>query len=106
MNRRYRVIETSLAFDDYINITEHIGQWTGDWPLAVRTVDLIHEYIKGMRDTPHRGNKHDDLRPGLCIVPFRERTTIAFEIDDTAMVVSILRVFYGGQDYETLMHGS
>ncbi len=103
MNRRYRVIETSLAFDDYIKITEHIGQWTDDWPLAVGTVELIREYIKGMSDTPHRGTKRDDLRPGLRIVPFRKRTIIAFEIDDTAMVVSILRVFYGGQDYEAVM---
>ncbi len=103
MNRRYRVIETSLAFDDYIKITEHIGQWTDDWPLAVRTVELIREYIKGMRDTPHRGTKRDDLRPGLRIVPFRKRTAIAFEIDESERTVAILRVFYGGQDYEAAM---
>ena len=103
MSRRYRVVEKPSVFTDYINIADHIERWTDDRPLAVRTVELIREYIKGMRDTPHRGNKRDDLRPGLRIVTFRKRTAIAFEIDETERTVAILRVFYGGQDYEAAM---
>ena len=103
MSKRYRVDEKPSVFADYINIAEHIERWTDDHQLAIRTVGLIREYIKGLRDTPHRGTKRDDLRPGLRIVSFRKRAVIAFQIDDTKMVVSILRVFYGGQDYEAMM---
>jgi plasmid stabilization system protein ParE len=40
------------------------------------------------------------------MVPFRKRTAIAFEIDETKRMVMILRVFYGGQDYEGVMRDS
>jgi plasmid stabilization system protein ParE len=103
VSRLYRVVEKPSVFTDYINIVDHIERWTDDRPLAVRTVELIREYIKGMRDTPHRGTRRDDLRPGLRIVPFRKRTAIVFEIDETERTVAILRVFYGGQDYEAMM---
>jgi plasmid stabilization system protein ParE len=36
-------------------------------------------------------------------VPFKRRTAIAIEIDDDARMVTVLRVFYGGQDYEAVM---
>jgi hypothetical protein len=39
----------------------------------------------------------------LRIVPFKKRTAIAFEVDDARKVVTILRVFYGGQDYEAIL---
>jgi len=103
VSRRYRVVEKPSVFTDYINIADHIERWTNDRPLAIRTVELIRDYIKGMRDTPHRGTRRDDLRPGLRIVAFRKRTAIAFEIDETERTVAILRVFFGGQDYEAAM---
>jgi toxin ParE1/3/4 len=40
----------------------------------------------------------DDIRPGLRIVGFERRVTIAFSVDDGR--VTILRVFYGGRDWE------
>jgi len=41
------------------------------------------------------------LRPGLRVTHFKKRTVIAFAAD--AQQVSIIGVFYGGQDYETLL---
>jgi len=103
VSRRYRIIETEAAFSDYIRIAEHIARWTEDWSLADRTVDAIRDYIKGMCDTPHRGTKRDDIRSGLRIVPFRKRAAIALEINEATRTVAILRVFYGGEDYETVL---
>ena len=40
----------------------------------------------------------DDLRPGLRITGFRRRVTVAFSVDEDR--VMILRLFYGGQDWE------
>ena len=41
------------------------------------------------------------MRPGLRITHYKKRAVIAFDVD--ADVVSIIGVFYGGQDYETIL---
>lgn len=99
----YRVEEKPDVFLDYIAIAEHVERWTEDRALADRTVDAIRAFIKSLREIPHRGTKRDDLRPGLRIVPFKKRSAIAIEIDDDAKIVTVLRVFYGGQDYEAVL---
>ena len=48
-----------------------------------------------------RGMARDDLRPGLRVVGFRRRVTIAFAI--TEETVEILGIYYGGRDYEALL---
>jgi plasmid stabilization system protein ParE len=48
---------------------------------------------------PLRGTCRDDIRPGLRITNYKKRTVIAFNVD--AELVSIIGVFYAGQDYET-----
>jgi plasmid stabilization system protein ParE len=101
--KRYRVEEKPDVFYDYLAIAAHIERWTDDRALADRTVDTIRDFIKSLRTAPHRGTKRDDLRRGLRIVPFKKRTAIAIEIDDEAQVVTVLRVFYGGQDYEAVL---
>lgn len=50
---------------------------------------------------PHRGTRRDDIRSGLCITNYKKRSVIAFAVD--AEQVSIIGVFYGGQDYETAL---
>jgi toxin ParE1/3/4 len=45
---------------------------------------------------PERGTRRDDLRPGLRIVGYRRRVTIAFHVGDDS--VTIDRVLYGGRD--------
>lgn len=101
--KTWRVAEKPEVLTDYRMIAEHIERWTEDRALADRTVDAIRAFIKGLAVTPHRGTRRDDLRPGLRIVPFRKRTAIAIEIDEAAAVVTVLRVFYGGQDYEAVL---
>ena len=43
----------------------------------------------------------DDVRPGLRTTNYRKRTIIAFSVD--AERVSIIGIFYGGQNYETIL---
>ena len=101
--RRYRVAEKPDVLGDYKAIAAHVEGWTGDRALADRTVDAIRGFIRSLADVPHRGTRRDDLRMGLRIVPIGKRTAIAFEVDDAARIVTILRVFYGGQDYDAVM---
>ncbi len=50
---------------------------------------------------PLRGTRRDDIRPGLRITNHRKRTVIAFSVAKS--VVSILGMYYGGQDYESML---
>ena len=43
----------------------------------------------------------DDVRPGPRITNYKKRAVIAFDVDNE--LVSIIGVFYGGQDYETIL---
>lgn len=45
---------------------------------------------------PARGNRYDDIRPGLRIIGYRRQATIAFVVRETDVI--ILRVFRRGVD--------
>lgn len=66
--------------------------------IAQRYTDAIVNHCEELRTFPHRGNQRDDIRPGLRITNYRKRPVIAFTVD--AKQVSILGIFYGGQDFE------
>jgi plasmid stabilization system protein ParE len=69
--------------------------------IAERYTSAIITYCEGLRTFPQRGTHRDDIRPGLRITNYKGRTVIAFDV--AAELVSIIGVFYGGQDYETLL---
>jgi toxin ParE1/3/4 len=69
--------------------------------IAERYINAIIEYCEGLGNFPHRVIRRDDIRPDLHITNYKGRTVIAFAVD--AELVSIIGVFYGGQDYETLL---
>jgi toxin ParE1/3/4 len=70
-------------------------------PRANRFVGEIITYCLGLSTFPMRGTLREDIRPGLRLVGFRRRVTIAFHVTDTEVI--ILGVFYGGQDVETIL---
>ena len=69
--------------------------------IAQRYTDAIVTHCEELLTFPHRGNQRDDIRPGLRITNYRKRAVIAFAVD--AKQVFILGVFYGGQDFETVL---
>lgn len=103
--RCYEVVEKPDVVDDYIRIAVHIERWTQDRELADRTVDRIRDFVKGLAETPHRGRRRDDLLAGLRIATFGRRTAVAFRVDEDQTQVIVLRVFYGGEDYEAVLGG-
>ena len=48
----------------------------------------------------------DDIRPGLRTSSYKKRAVIATYVDDETQQITILGVFYGGQDYDTILSGS
>ncbi|MBX9716727.1 MAG: type II toxin-antitoxin system RelE/ParE family toxin [Burkholderiaceae bacterium] len=71
---------------------------------AERYTEAIVSLCEGLSEFPHRGTPRDDIRPGLRTTNHKGRTVIAFALDDASLHVSILGVYYGGQDYEAAMH--
>lgn len=55
---------------------------------------------EGLALFPLRGMPRKDIRPGLRVTHHKGRTVIAYAVDANARTVSILGVFYGGQDHE------
>lgn len=82
------------AIEDYIAIA------SGFPAAAARFVDGIVAYCESFETFPERGTRRDDLLPGLRIIGYRKSVTVAFRVSADAQVVSVVGVFYGGQDYE------
>lgn len=96
----YRVVFSPDAQDQLAELYHYIAEAASP-DIAVQYTEAIVSYCESLRTFPHRGTMRDDVRPGLRITNYRRRAVIAFDVD--AEVVSILGVFYGGQDYETIL---
>jgi toxin ParE1/3/4 len=56
-----------------------------------------------LRGSPEQGRARPDLGSGLRLVPFGRSVVVVYQVVGDA--IEILRIFYGGQDYETIMSG-
>lgn len=86
------------ALDDWI--TEKASR-----DVAQRFVSAILDRIDGILVLPRAGRARDDIRPGLRTTTFKKRTLIAYEVDESSgdLVVNVLGVFHGGQDWEAAL---
>jgi len=72
---------------------------------AKRFIDGIVEQCDRLDAFPFRGVSREDIRPGLRTMAFR-RVVIAYFVETRRLepgLVTIAGVFYGGQDYETIL---
>jgi toxin ParE1/3/4 len=69
--------------------------------IAAKYTDAIVEQCESLATFPLRGTRRDDIRPGLRVFGFRRRVSIAFQVKGEE--VTILGVFYGGQDFEAVL---
>jgi len=61
----------------------------------------LEAYCLDFSHASERGHRRDDIRLGLRIVGFERRMTIAFSVGERAVI--ILRIFYGGQNWEEML---
>lgn len=99
----YRVLFTPEAVEQLAALDRFLSR-TAIPDVATDYVERIVAHCESLAEFPHRGTRRDDIRPGIRTVHFRKRVAIAFHADDPAKTVSILGVFYGGQDYESLLN--
>jgi len=87
------------AIEDYITLA-------GSPRTAIRYVDGIISYCESLTAFPLRGTTRDDIMAGLRTTNYRHSAVIAFTVDGSTKIVSILGVFYGGQNFEAVLTDS
>ena len=102
--KTYAVAFAPEAEDDLAELYDYIAEH-GSPVTALRYTEAIVMYCESLSSSPHRGNRRDDVRPGLRLTNYKHRAVIAFEVDDMAAIVTVLGVFYGGRDYEDALGG-
>jgi len=95
----YRVVFAPEAEEQLLALYRYIARAASP-NIAARYTNAIVDYCARFDQLPLRGTKRDDIRQGLRITNYKKRAVIAFSVDGDT--VSILGVYYGGQDYESM----
>ncbi|WP_400767259.1 type II toxin-antitoxin system RelE/ParE family toxin [Methylosinus sporium] len=98
--RRRAIVFSPEARDDILQIYDWIEERAGS-DVALAYIGRLETYCRGFDMASERGRRRDDLRPGLRAVGFERRVTIAFFVEEER--VTILRLFYGGKDWEAAL---
>jgi toxin ParE1/3/4 len=69
--------------------------------IAESYTGAIVERCEQLGEMAFTGIARDDIRRGMRTAFFRKRVVIAYSVE--AKVVTILAIFHGGQDYESLL---
>ncbi len=96
-----RIVEISQdASTDLTKLYDWIAEAASP-ALALSYIERLEDYCKGFDLASERGHLREDIRPGLRIVGFERRVTIAFTVEDNRVI--ILRLFYGGQNWTEIL---
>jgi plasmid stabilization system protein ParE len=98
---KYRVVFSPEAEEQLAGLYRYIAAAASP-SVAARYTEAILSYCESLCTFPHRGTLRDDVRPGLRVTHYKKRAVIAFDV--TADLVSIIGVFYGGQNFEAALH--
>lgn len=92
-----------MAEDDLLSLYDYIAVQAGR-RTAGDYIARIEAACMSLRNAPLRGTPRDDIKPGLRVIGFERRAVIAFRVVRSEVV--IVRVFYGGRDYERILRSS
>ena len=98
--RKYKVVFRPRAAQDLVDLFWNINEQAGP-DIAGAYVARIEAACSMLSVFPRRGTQRNDLAQGMRVVGFERRAVIAFRVEGSQ--VRIIRVFYGGQDYERIL---
>lgn len=101
--KKFEVSFRPLAEADLFGLYRFIAEEAGH-EVAGAYIDRIEAACLALETFPQRGTRRDDIRRGLRAIGFERRATIVFQVKRTHVV--IVRIFYGGQDYERALRGA
>ncbi|MEH0020839.1 MAG: type II toxin-antitoxin system RelE/ParE family toxin [Desulfobacter sp.] len=102
--KKYDVYLMPSAIEDLERLYDYIAEQSGFPERAWSYIEKLKIACQKLETSPLRGQKRDDLMTGLRIYPLDKNAIAAFLIDETQNAVRILDIFYGGQDYDAIMH--
>lgn len=98
----HKVVFAPEAQADLLDLYDTIAEEGGE-ERALAYVERVQAACLGLQTFPERGQRWDDIRPGLRVIGFERRAAIAFHVD--AQRVTIVRILYGGRDLEKAFSG-
>lgn len=101
--KTYEVGFRPLAEADLFGLYRHVAKDSGG-AAAGAYIDRLEAACLALETFPERGTRRDDIRPGLRTMGFERRATIVFQVLEAEVV--IVRILYGGRDYERLLRNS
>jgi toxin ParE1/3/4 len=101
--KKFDISFRPLAEADLFRVYRYIAKEAGP-DVAGAYIERIEAACRALETFPERGARRDDIRSGLRIIGFERRATIVFQVNRTEVV--IVRIFYGGQDYEHALRGT
>ncbi|MBW4505801.1 MAG: type II toxin-antitoxin system RelE/ParE family toxin [Scytonematopsis contorta HA4267-MV1] len=101
--KQYNVIFSPRAEEQLGSLYAYIAENGGE-ERAESYINGIITFCQGLSTFPERGTKRDDLRPGLRVIGYAKRATIAFSVTTDRVIIH--GIFYGGQDYDSLIQES
>ena len=69
--------------------------------IATKYMENLDDFLLGFNLASERGTLQKDIRRGLRTVGCKGRMTVAFEVGTST--VTILRIFWGGQNWQEIM---
>ncbi len=96
----YKVLFSPESEEQLAQLYRYIAV-AGSPDTALSYTRAIVQECESLATFPERGTPRDDIRAGLRVTHHRGRVVVAYTIFDDA--VHILGIFYGGQDYESLI---
>ena len=79
---------------------------TVGWECPQRYAPLMLTCVVRQSGEPAPRTMREDIRPGLRTSSYKKLAVIATFVDDETQQLTILGVFYGGQDYDMILSGS
>lgn len=90
-----RVVLAPEAGEDPTELYDWIAGRTSS-QVAMGYLERVEAFLGGLSVGSERGHLRSDVRPGLPVVGFEGRLTVAFTVDEDT--VTVLRVFTAGRD--------
>ncbi len=100
--KQYQVVFTRSAEGQLNELYSFIAENGGETSAETFVGGIVADCLS-LSMFPERGTRRDDIRQNLRVKGYRRRVSIAFSVDAASALVVIHGIFYGGQDFESLL---
>lgn len=92
-----RIVFAPEAAEDLVGLYDWIA-YAASPTVAIAYIERVEAFCQRLRIGSERGHLRGDIRPGLRIIGFERRLTVAFMVGEET--VTIVRIFTAGRNWE------